>query len=207
MASIFPLKPMVNKVWGMTSHMSIKKKTQTVKLFKFFLKDAHESTLSRDGSILAEIWIFKFSCALTAFPHGWSATIFFQLCEWHLWPFPSKPFNSGLSKSHVCVRHTGLMNLTRGLACFVPSPWACLVTSQPPVVPQKSMTYQSVSTLHGKFISLVISEMKRGINRKKSNQTCRCLKIILLLKLGGGQFISHKKRDLLITPSDLPILL
>ncbi len=71
------------------------------------------------------------------------------------------------------------------------------------------MTYQFVSTGHGELISLIILDMKREFIRKGLNQTCRCLKIILLPKLGGGVVsnISHEKWDLLITPPDLPILL
>ena len=114
---------------------------------------------------------------------------------------------SGLSKSHV--RRPGLSNLTSGLACITLNKSLDLL-GHISTTPQKSMTYQFVSTGHGKLISLIILDMKREFIRKKSNRTCRCLKIILLPKLGVGwnlSNISHEKWDLLITPPDLPILL
>ena len=48
--------------------------------------------------------------------------------------------------------------------------------------------------------------MERKFKRNNSNQTYSCLKMIVVVILGGGH-TSDKKRDLLVTPADLPIQL
>ncbi len=62
------------------------------------------------------------------------------------------------------------------------------------------MTYQSASTLHKEFISLVISKNKRKLNKKNSNQTGRTLPLVIFRE---GGHIFHKKRDLPVIPPDL----
>ena len=61
---------------------------------------------------------------------------------------------SGLSNTHVL--RPGLPNLSLALAPFVPNKSrTCLVISQRPLDPQRSMTYQFVSTFYDKPISFV----------------------------------------------------